>query len=40
MIKEIDNYGLGVVKTDNGFKFHVFCIIDVKDIKYEKQKYF
>ena len=26
------------VKTDNGCKVHIFNIIDVKNIKYERQK--
>ena len=38
-VKCRNNYDLGLIKADNGFKIHIFNIIDVKDIKYERQKY-
>ena len=34
-----NNYDLGLIKANNGFKIHIFSIIVVKDIKYERQKY-
>ena len=33
------NVYLGLVKTDNGFKIHIFNIIDVKNMKCKRQKY-
>ena len=34
-----DNYDLGLVKGDNGFKVRIFNIIDIKDMKYQKRKH-
>ena len=34
-----NNYDLGLIKANNGFKIYIFSIIDVKDIKYERQNY-
>ena len=27
-----------LVKVDNGFKIHIFTIINIKDMKYERRK--
>ena len=34
-----DNYVLRIVKVDDESKIHIFCIINIKYMKYEKQKY-